>query len=108
VSFSDEELARAQRAADLYYTLMGAVEDCGASEALTELVMRLSDDHRKIRQMFGLDPSQIVRVIRPDDIYPLDTPVTLCLNCFPDQRKPWINRPSGGLDSDGGFSAVPV
>lgn len=68
---SSDFTAQAQRAADLYYTLLSAVEACGASTELTELVIRLSEDHGKIRQMFGLNPMQVVRVIQPDDIYPL-------------------------------------
>ena len=67
----DKYKPQAQRAADLFYTLMGAVETCGADPELTDIVSRLADDHNRIRRLFGLDLMQIVRVIYAEDIYPL-------------------------------------
>jgi hypothetical protein len=52
--------AQAQRAADLTYTLLGAVEDCGADPELTNIVVELRAIHQRIRRLFDLvqDPAE--------------------------------------------------
>ena len=62
---------QAQRASDLLYTAIIAVEECGADEALTAIVIALGDQKRNLQRLFELDPSLVKDVRYPAQVIPL-------------------------------------